>query len=153
MKRSLLRRLRPGLTLLGALLLVAPASRASSGVSEDEASRLAKRSAETATWVGFRQTGPKSSLVYVHLTSKVPVSSSKTGKKIVITLSNTKIEVKNNQNPLITSHFDSVVERARMFESGPDVQLEIILKQDASFSSKVVQEEPGAVLYVELIRP
>jgi|SRR6188768_215491 len=105
---------------------------------------------ETATWVGFRQTGAKGALVYVQLTGTVPMSSAKTDKRIVITLSNTKIEVKNNQNPLLAAHFDSVVQSARMTQTGQDVQLEILLKENASYTSQLIEEGPGAVLYVQL---
>jgi hypothetical protein len=90
-------------------------------------------------------------LVYVQLTGTVPIQSSKVDQRIVVTLSDTKIEVKNNQNPLLATHFDSVVQSARMTQTGKDVQLEIILKGNATFTSQLVEQHPGAILYVQLV--
>lgn len=149
----------------GALLFAVPASAEPTGqpavsgtaldgaTSDRDVAPLGKPTSdvETATWVGFRQTGPKSALVYVQLTGTVPIESSKVDKRIVVTLSNTKIEVKNNQNPLLAAHFDSVVQSARMTQTGKNVQLEIILKDNASFTSQLVEEHPGAILYVQLV--
>jgi hypothetical protein len=103
----------------------------------------------TATWVGFRVTGPKSSAVYVHLTDVVQVKNTKHELTLTFTLKNTQIQVKNNQNPLLTSHFETVVQSARLKPAGKDVQLIIVLKKEATMTSKVVQESDGIVLYVE----
>jgi hypothetical protein len=117
------------------------------------ASKSTQSTAPIATWVGFRQTGPKTALVYVNLTQVVAVSSAKQDKTITFTLRKTRIQVRNNQNPLLATHFDSMVESVRLVPSGKDVNLVIQLKREATMSSKVEQETQGAVLYVELSEP
>ncbi len=146
-------RFLPPLFLLASISLVAVpiwAEPSSENAQLGEVTPLTQPSKPTATWVGFRKTGPKSALVYVHLTESVEVSSVKDGNKYVFTLKGTRVHVKNNKNPLIAKHFDSVVESARLIPRGDDLQLVIELKRNAKESHRINQESPGAVLYVEL---
>jgi hypothetical protein len=65
------------------------------------------------TYTGFRMLKDGRSLLYVELTGKVPVSVQKHGKQVTYVLDGAHVGVRNNQNPLLTSGFASVLESAR----------------------------------------
>lgn len=104
----------------------------------------------TATWVGFRELGPNSALIYVNLTETVPVSSEIQGNTLIYTMSGTGVQIRNNRNPLLAQYFGNVVKSARLVPKGKDTQLVIELRTKATPSSRVVRETQGATLRVEL---
>lgn len=104
----------------------------------------------TATWVGFRELGPSSALIYVNLTEAVPVSSEVKGNTLIYTMTGTRVHVRNNRNPLLAGYFGNVVKSARLVPRGKDVQLVIELSGKATPNTRVVRETQGATLRVEL---
>lgn len=114
------------------------------------ATPLAEATEPEATMVGFRKTGEGSALVYVQLTEPVQVRSKQQGKTLVFTMKGTSVPKKNNRNPLVTSHFHSVVDRVRLAPSGKDTDLIIELSAEARSSVQVVRLGEGAVLEVRL---
>jgi len=100
--------------------------------------------------VGFRKTGENSALVYVQLTESITVRSSESGKTLTFTLKGTQVPKQNNRNPLVTSHFDSIVESVRLVPAKDDTKLVIVLRREARASVQVVKVGDGAVLEVHL---
>lgn len=66
------------------------------------------------TFTGFDEHPDGSSRVYVKLSHPVSVEPSYSGKHIEYVLVGTRIPIKNNENPLITTHFGAVVVSARL---------------------------------------
>jgi|GEM_PF-2141036 len=103
-----------------------------------------------ATMVGFRKTGENSALVYVQLTESTTVRSSEAGKTLTFTLKGTLVPKQNNRNPLVATHFDSIVDSARLVPVKGDTNLIIVLRREARASVQVLKVGDGAVLEVHL---
>jgi hypothetical protein len=72
----------------------------------------------------------------------VPVPTS----TLTITLKGTEIVKRNNENALVTVHFNTPVVRARLAPAGRDLRLVIELRQDVDPSVKIVPAKDGAAL-------
>lgn len=106
--------------------------------------------APVATYVGYRQLGGDRVLVYVDLTDAPGVELTTRGRTLEYTLQGTRVTLRNNRNPLLARHFDSVVESAQLVPAGKNVKLVIQLRADAEPVSRVVRHAGGATLEVEL---
>jgi|GEM_PF-1925405 len=127
-----------------------PSSAATPPASASSPPRTKKKGPPTATWVGFRELSETSSLLYVTLTKEVTITKKTTGKTVTYTMSGTRVRIKNNRNPLLTTHFGSVVKAARLKPAGKNLRLEIELKTPAKVTHKLVNEGPGSVLRVQV---
>jgi len=107
-------------------------------------------SVPAATMVGFRKTGENSALVYVQLTETTDVRSSQDGKTLTFTMKGISVPKRNNRNPLVATHFDSIVDSARLVPAGKDTNLVIVLRREAKASAQVVRMGAGAQLEVHL---
>lgn len=103
-----------------------------------------------ATFVGYRQLGPKRVLVYVELTQATGVEFTGKGRTLEYTMQQTRVTLRNNRNPLLAQHFDSVVQSARLVPTGKNLKLVIQLRRDAEQVSRLVRHATGATLEVEL---
>lgn len=117
------------------------------------APQQAEERAPVATFVGFRRLGPKRVLVYVELTQAPGVDFAGKGRTLEYTMQKTRVTLRNNRNPLLAQHFDSVVQSARLVPAGTDLKLVIRLRRDAEQVSRVVRHATGATLEVELTEP
>jgi hypothetical protein len=72
------------------------------------------------------------------------------GNTLIYTMSGTRVQIRNNRNPLLAQYFGNVVKSARLVPKGKDTQLIIELSSKATPSSRVVRETQGATLRVEL---
>lgn len=115
-----------------------------------QAEERAEERAPVATFVGFRRLGPKRVLVYVELTKATGVDFTGKGRTLEYTMQKTRVTLRNNRNPLLARHFDSVVQSARLVPAGEDLKLVIQLRRDAEQVSRVVRHATGATLEVEL---
>jgi len=103
-----------------------------------------------ATFVGFRELGSGSVLVFVELTKEVAVEPVQKGRVLEYRMAGTKVTLRNNRNPLLASHFDSVVESAQLVPDGKSVKLVIKLRRDADALARVERHAQGATLKIEL---
>jgi hypothetical protein len=155
--------LAPLLGLLGiALFTWAVSARAESALAESALARpvhasgtVAPLAAPTddgpaATLVGFRKTGENSALVYVQLTGSTSVVSHEDGNTLTFTLKGIGVPKANNRNPLVATHFHSIVDSARLVPVKNDTNLVIVLRREARASAQVVKVGDGAVLEVHL---
>lgn len=141
--------LAPSLAALG-LTLSVPARAVLGPILAASPVALAATDGPAATMVGFRKTGENSALVYVQLTASTSVVSSESGKTLTFTLKGTLVPKQNNLNPLVATHFDSLVDSARLVPSKGDTNLVIVLRREARASAQVVKLGDGAVLEVHL---
>jgi len=103
-----------------------------------------------ATLVGFRKTGDDSALVYVQLTGMAEVKSEQHGLTLTFTLRGVSVPKKNNLNPLVATHFDTILESARLVQSGKNTELVVVLRRAGTASTQVVRAGDGAVVEVHL---
>jgi hypothetical protein len=66
------------------------------------------------TFTGFDEHADGSSRLYVKLSHPVSVEPTQSGTHLTYVLVGTRIPIRNNKNPLITSHFGSQVVSARL---------------------------------------
>lgn len=120
------------------------------------------------TFTGFRMLADGRSLVYVELTSKVAVSVEKRGNNVfVYRLDGTRVALKNNKNPLITSGFASLLDSARWVvpsskakkkpgrkaaaaDASPHVDLVLTLRDAATPTHVMRDGKAGAILEITL---
>ncbi len=106
----------------------------------------------TVTFVGFRKLEDEKVLVYVELTHAVRIEQSQSGEELTFQLPGTVILFRNNKNPLLATHFESIVTEARLTEDSRATELHLKLRQDVETTARVVDSVDGAVLEVE-VRP
>lgn len=162
----------PRVAALCALLAVGP-SVASDSLAAPRAGRSAKAAADAAlpnvTFAGFRLLSDGRALLYVELTSKVPVSVQKQKNLVTYELEGAQVLLKNNRNPLITSQFDTILDSARWVvvrparkkgkranateSAAPRVQLVLRLREDVTPTHTFSERPSGAVLEITLPAP
>jgi hypothetical protein len=118
------------------------------------------------TFTGFRLLGDGRALLYVELTSKVPVTVQKQKNVVTYELEGAQVLLKNNRNPLITSQFATILDSARLVvvpapskkgkqarradSPTPRVQLVLRLREDATPTHTFSERPSGAVLEITL---
>lgn len=106
----------------------------------------------TVTFVGFRKLEEERVLVYVELTHAVRIEQSRSGEELTFRLPGTVVLLRNNKNPLLATHFESIVTEARLTEQPRATELRLKLREDVETTARVVDSVDGAVLEVE-VRP
>jgi hypothetical protein len=105
--------------------------------------------AAVATFPGFRLLPDGRSRIYVELSKSVTVEEHRTDLALTFTLHDAQVLVRNNKNPLITTHFATPVSRARLVPAGADVNLVLDLRRATTRSSPVGSSPPRALHPVE----
>ncbi len=90
-----------------------------------------------ATYPGFAMRDDGGSRVFVQLTNAVPVEEHKAAGQITYLLKGAHVTERNNENALVTVHFNTPVSRARLRPVGHDLALTIELRGAASPTYKV----------------
>jgi hypothetical protein len=90
-----------------------------------------------ATYPGFAMRDDGGSRVFVQLTKAVPVEEHKAAGQITYVLKGAHVTERNNENALVTVHFNTPVSRARLRPVGHDLALTIELRGAASPTYKV----------------
>ncbi|MCC7539393.1 MAG: hypothetical protein IT379_24425 [Deltaproteobacteria bacterium] len=86
-----------------------------------------RRLARVVTWPGFQMTDA-GSRVFIQLTQPVVVQEQQGVRSLTVTLRGARISVFNNRRPLVTTHFNTPVLRARLQQRRRDVLLVIELR-------------------------
>lgn len=103
-----------------------------------------------ATFPGFVVLEDGTSRVFVELTGSVPVELQATPKLVTLRLAGARVVARNNRNALVTTHFRSPVERARLLPTKDGLDLVIDLRADAKPTYRVLTGEGGrATLQVD----
>jgi len=100
--------------------------------------------AAVATFPGFRLLPDGRSRIYVELSKSVTVDEHPSAQALTFTLHDAQVLVKNNKNPLITTHFATPVSRARLVPAGADVNLVLDLRKAANATHQVVPGDNGS---------
>jgi Thrombospondin type 3 repeat len=114
--------------------------------------RIASAAAGPAqlTFAGFRSFDDGTSLVFVELTGPVAVDVKKVRGTLVYTLANTRVPLRNNRNPLLTSDFSSIVRRTTIAQRKKAVEISLQLKADIQPEQRLVQRGAVTVLEIQL---
>jgi hypothetical protein len=90
------------------------------------------RSGPVATLPGFQMLPEGGSRLFVELTQPVQVDEHKSRGKLVYVLHGAHVDVRNNENPLVTIHFNTPVSRARLVPHGRDLHFIVELRAAAT---------------------
>jgi hypothetical protein len=97
-----------------------------------------------ATLPGFEMLPDGGSRVFVEVTRKVEVEERRTARVLTYVLKGARVVLRNNENALVTVHFNTPVTEARLLPRGNDLVLTIDLRADAAPSFRVIGEGAGA---------
>jgi hypothetical protein len=100
------------------------------------------------TFTGFRALPDGRSVVFVELTSLVPVTVHKDHRTVEYTLASCRVPLRNNTRPLLTGEFASSVSSARLVPAKDSVKLVIRLGADVEPQHRVLPRGKGVVLEV-----
>lgn len=83
-------------------------------------------------YIGFRQMADVSR-VFVRLDGKAKYKQSREGSTMVLELTNTAINVKNNERPLDTTYFNTAVSKVQAVRAGENTRVEVKLREVVPF--------------------
>ena len=122
----------------------APETKKTKKRSHGRAEAKPRPDAAVATFPGFRLLPDGRSRIYVELSKSVTVDEHKTDQALTFTLHDAQVLVKNNKNPLITTHFATPVSRARLVPAGVDLNLVLDLRKAQVATHQVVPGDNGS---------
>jgi hypothetical protein len=97
-----------------------------------------------ATLPGFEMLPGGGSRVFVDITRKVDVEERRTARALTYVLKGARVVYRNNENALVTVHFNTPVTVARLLPSGRDLVLTIELRADTAVNWKMEDAGSGA---------
>ncbi|NJK88233.1 MAG: hypothetical protein HC923_01790, partial [Myxococcales bacterium] len=89
----------------------------------------------TMTYIGFRQT-EEVSRVFVRLDGRARFRQYQEGSLFVLELTDTRVNVKNNERPLDTTYFDSPVLNVRAVSGARATRIEVKLRKSVPWQIK-----------------
>jgi len=104
--------------------------------------RLAQH-ALIATLPGFEMLPDGGSRVFVELTHNASVSEKRNARSLTYVIRGAQVNLRNNENALVTVHFNTPVTRARILPAHGDVVLSIELRADVPAVWRVVDGTDG----------
>jgi len=103
-----------------------------------------------ATLPGFEMLPDGGSRVFVEVTRKVDVEERRAARVLTYVLKGARVVYRNNENALVTVHFNTPVTSARLLPSGRDLLFSVDLRADTAATWKMVADSDGsAVLQVD----
>ncbi len=97
-----------------------------------------------ATMPGFEMLGEAGSRLFVELTQAVQVEERHAHGILTYVLKGAHVTIHNNQNPLVTVHFNTPVTRARLVPAGHDLLFIIDLRSDVTPAWKINPGKEGS---------
>jgi hypothetical protein len=91
------------------------------------------------TWPGFSMRADGGSRIFLQTTAALSYERKDQNKKIVLRFYETSIFLSNNQNPLVTSHFNTPVNRAYLKKSRK--YIELVLEMRAAEAPAITQAQ------------
>jgi hypothetical protein len=113
--------------------------------------RLAQH-ALIATLPGFEMLPDGGSRVFVELTHNASVAEKRNARVLTYVIRGAQVNVRNNENALVTVHFNTPVTRARILPVHGDVVLTIELRADAPAVWRVIDGTEGSTLQIDFPR-
>ena len=114
-----------------------------------QAPRVAKkydRDTPIATYPGFQLLPDGTSLVWVTVSREVPVRVERAGRRATYLLDGAHIQIWNNTNPLVTTHFKTPVASARLRPGEAGARLVIELRENVEPEYQVSSGPRGTML-------
>ena len=99
--------------------------------------------ASIATFPGFRLLPDGKTQLYVELSRPCSVNEKRQGGTLVYVLRGARVVARNNKNALITTHFPTPMDRARLRSAGDDLEVVIDLRADVTAAYEVVPSDGG----------
>lgn len=103
--------------------------------------RLVHKNGRYVTWPGFQLLSNNGSRIFLQTTYSPQFETQITGSQIIVKLRNSKIYLHTNRYPLLTQHFSTPVQSARLLQSRKNVDLIIDLKRSVQPN---IYSEPGS---------
>ncbi|HEX7664475.1 MAG TPA: hypothetical protein VF407_08195 [Polyangiaceae bacterium] len=118
----------------------------SSGVAagKTHAKATSHAGAAIATLPGFEMLPEGGSRLFVELTKTITVDERAVAGGVTYVLKGAHIAKRNNENALVTVHFNTPVTRARLLPSGGDLHFVVELRQNVKPTWKLVPAKDGA---------
>jgi hypothetical protein len=101
-----------------------------------------------ATYPGFRMMPDGTSQIWLRISKKVPVTMRQAAGRVSFVLPEVQIGVRNNTNPLVTTHFDTPVSRAGLTRGKDAAVLVVELREAATLSHRVIDGPRGTMVLV-----
>ena len=108
--------------------------------------------APLASSPAFRMAADGSSKVWVSVTRPVDVQVRRAAGHVTFVLPGVQVGVRNNTNPLVTTHFDTPLERARLLADRAGALLVLDLRETAEPVHKV-SKGPYGTMVLEIVLP
>jgi hypothetical protein len=108
--------------------------------------------APLATYPGFRMLPNGTSRIWVQVSQSVDVQVRRAGGSVTYVLPGVNVGVRNNTNPLVTTHFNTPISRARLVRDRAGVLLVLDLREVAEPAHKVTRG-PGGTMTLEVTLP
>ncbi|MEO8799217.1 MAG: hypothetical protein ABI551_15110 [Polyangiaceae bacterium] len=121
-----------------------PAAAAGAGAAKPPKHVARHARGAIATLPGFQMLPEGGSRLFVELTASVTVEERAVAGGLTYVLKNARIDKRNNENALITVHFNTPVTRARLLPSGHDLHFVVELRQNVKPTWKLVPAKDGA---------
>ncbi len=102
---------------------------------------------------GFQMLADGGSRIEVDVLGRPKVMQYVTAGSLVYVFQNAMVPLHNNQNPLVTTFFNTPVAAARLRQVGQDVQLVIDLRASATPQARIIELVPGQVLGLQVDFP
>jgi hypothetical protein len=103
-----------------------------------------------ATFPGFEMLPDGSSRLFVQLTQSVPVEEKKAAGSITYVLKGAHVLKRNNQNALVTVHFNTPASRARLIPVGNDLHFVVDLRANVQPQFKMDSAKDNtALLFID----
>jgi hypothetical protein len=99
-----------------------------------------------ATLPGFEMLPGGGSRLFVELTQQVRVEERRSRGKLVYVLHGAHVAVRNNENPLVTIHFNTPVSRARLVPAGHNLHFVVLLRAQATPTWKTASGKDGTFM-------
>ncbi len=120
------------------------------GGGQPRARRVARASGPVATLPGFEMTGDGGSRLFVQLTQSVSVEEKRAAGAVTYVLKGAHVVKHNNQNALVTVHFNTPVSRARLVPQGNDLLFIVEMRSNVQSTWKLEPaKDNSAVLAID----
>lgn len=94
-----------------------------------------------AFFTGFRKLPDGGSRIFVDLSERVQVTKRDGVQELTYSLRGARLASKNNQNALVTEHFETQVARAKLVPTEDGLELVIQLREDAKPAHRLLRRE------------
>ncbi len=113
----------------------------------------ALRNGLIATLPGFELLPDGGSRFFVELTKTATVAEKREGRTITYLISGARVNLRNNENALVTVHFNTPVTRARLFPVRGNVAFAIELRADTTATWRMVDNADGTASILQVDFP